>query len=206
MCHCAYPAGKYKLKQRRTSTLKRHSILLKRINVEIWRCFNVEIRTLFQRWKTTLLQRWNLTLFQRWNPTLFQCWNLTLFQTLKSDVEKTLKMGCFPDVEIYNVVSILKIDCLTSRPNVNLKTTLCAGWVINDLIVSRMIKVFQIGFPLCYPCHSQRLPTYIDILWLTWCVTPLITTHTLIGNNMHVLKIRYMTPVIHVTYRPNKFV
>ena len=30
-----FPAGKYKLKQRRTATLKRHSILLKRINVEI---------------------------------------------------------------------------------------------------------------------------------------------------------------------------
>ena len=46
--------------------------------------------------------------------------------TLHSDVETTLKICCFPDVEIYNVVSTLKIGCSTSRPKINLKTTSCA--------------------------------------------------------------------------------
>ena len=44
--------------------------------------------------------------------------------TLKYDVETTLKMGCFPNVEINNVVSTLKIGCSMSRPKLNLKTTL----------------------------------------------------------------------------------
>ena len=44
--------------------------------------------------------------------------------TLKSYVETTLKMGCFPDIEINNVVSTLKISWLKSRPKINLKTTL----------------------------------------------------------------------------------
>ena len=51
--------------------------------------------------------------------------------TLKSDGETTLKMGCFPDVEINNVVSTLKIQCSTSQPKINLKTTLCVGWTGN---------------------------------------------------------------------------
>ena len=37
------PAGKYKLNHHWTSTLKRYSIPLKRINVDIWYCLNVEI-------------------------------------------------------------------------------------------------------------------------------------------------------------------
>ena len=63
-----YSAGKYKLKQRQTSMLKRHSISLKRINVIIWRCLNVEIWRGFN----VEIWRWNMTLFQRWNMTLFQ--------------------------------------------------------------------------------------------------------------------------------------
>ena len=48
--------------------------------------------------------------------------------TLKSDVETTLKVGCFPDDEIKNV-STLKISCSTSRPKINLKTTLKRRYV-----------------------------------------------------------------------------
>ena len=43
---------------------------------------------------------------------------------LKSDVESTLKMGCFPNVEINNVVPTLKIGCSTLRPKFNLKPPL----------------------------------------------------------------------------------
>ena len=42
---------------------------------------------------------------------------------LKFNVETTLKMECFPDVEIKNVVSTLKIGCSTSQPKINLRTT-----------------------------------------------------------------------------------
>ena len=38
------------------------------------------------------------------------------------DVETTLKMGCFLDVEIQYVVSTLKIGCSMSRPKINVKT------------------------------------------------------------------------------------
>ena len=87
------------LKQRRISMLKRHSILLKRINVEIGRWKKVEI------WRFLTLK-------------------YNVVSMLKSDVETSLKIGCFPDVEINNVVSTLKIGCSMSRPKINLKTTL----------------------------------------------------------------------------------
>ena len=74
----------------------------------------------FQRRNPILFQRWNLTLFQRWNLTWFQRWNLTL--------QQHWKWVGFPDVEINNVVSTLKIGCSTSQPKINLKTTLRAGW------------------------------------------------------------------------------
>ena len=51
-----------------------------------------------------------------------------MVSTLKSNVETMLKKGCFPDAEINNVVSMLKIGCSTSQPKINLKTTLCADW------------------------------------------------------------------------------
>ena len=55
------------LKQRRTSTLKKHSILLKRINIEIWHCFNVEIwhcfNVMFRRWNDV----GNVLFSRRWN-------------------------------------------------------------------------------------------------------------------------------------------
>ena len=43
---------------------------------------------------------------------------------LESDVEITLKTCCFPNAEFNNAVSRLKIRCSTSRPKLNLKTTL----------------------------------------------------------------------------------
>ena len=52
-----------------------------------------------------------------------------LFLSLKSDVETTLKIGCFPNVESNNVVSTLKIVCSASRPKTNLKTTLKQRYV-----------------------------------------------------------------------------
>ena len=112
--------------------------------------------TLFQRWNSTLFQRWNLTLFQRWNP---QLWN---------DVEN----GYFPDADINNVVSTLKISCSTSRPKINLKTTLkqhcvparifcptCGKvtiffLILNRIIKERVVKTFLRGI-LSIKCHSN---------------------------------------------------
>ena len=47
-----------------------------------------------------------------------------LVSTLCLDVEMTLKMGCFPEIEINNIVSTLNTSCSTSRPKINIKTTL----------------------------------------------------------------------------------
>ena len=89
----ASPVGKYKVKQRLDNVelqcWKRNSILLKRINVEIWRCFNVEI----------------------W------CWNITLkydvVSTLKSDVVSTLKSDVVSTLKS-NVVATLKSDVVST--------------------------------------------------------------------------------------------
>ena len=72
--------------------------------------------------------------------------------TLKSDVESTLKICCFPNVDINNV-SKLKIGCSTSRPKINLKnnveTTLCAGVTLKiDPIEKRPARsIFKLEDP-----------------------------------------------------------
>ena len=66
------------------------------------------------------------------NADVVSTLNADLVLTLKSDVVSTLcldvettkKMDFFPDVEIINVVSTLKSGCSTSRPKINVKTTL----------------------------------------------------------------------------------
>ena len=58
--------------------------------------------------------------------------------TLDLDVTTTLSMGCFPHVERKNVVSKLKINCSTSRPKRNAKTTLCAG--CDTIVISQTAK------------------------------------------------------------------
>ena len=79
--YASSPAGKYKLKQRRTSTLKRHSILLKRINVEIWRCFNVEIWRCFtvEIWRcfiVKILRCCNVEIWRCFNVEIWLCFNV----------------------------------------------------------------------------------------------------------------------------------
>ena len=46
---------------------------------------------------------------------------------------------------------------------------------------------------------------YRHIMIDMMCDSPHHHAHVDRKQYMHVLKIRYMTPVIHVTYRPNKF-
>ena len=111
-----------KLKQRRTSTLKRHSILLKGINVEIllcfndetWRCFNIEIWRCcnVEIWRCFNVEIWRCFSAEIWrfNPEIWSCFNV-MFRRWND-----VKMYCFPDVEIDNVFSTLKISCSTSRP------------------------------------------------------------------------------------------
>ena len=112
--------------------------------------------TLFQRRNMTLFKRWNLTLFQRWNLTLKQCWNWVIS----------------PNVETNNVVSTLKIGCSTSRPKINLKTTLkqrcvsagnllkwdwitntCPTWVSS--IKPSSVKIYQIIVKDCQMSMSK---------------------------------------------------
>ena len=66
--------------------------------------------------------------------TLFQTLKYNVVSTLKSDVETTLKMGCFPNVESNNVASTLK-NWLFNRRDLkstlnNVETMLCADWVV----------------------------------------------------------------------------
>ena len=93
----ASQAGKFKLKQRWTSMLKRHWILLKRINVEIWLWNNVEIWCCFN----VEIWRWNHVEIWRWNNVeIWHCFNAEI---LRFNIEIwqcfSIEIRCWNNVE-----------------------------------------------------------------------------------------------------------
>ena len=101
-----------------------------------------------------------------------------MVSTLKSDVETTLKMGCFPDVEINYVVSTLKIGCSTSQPKINLKTTLKQRCVPAGLLPMAIqylsehnqlqvwVHLFKCLANRTLPLHNISYRLFLDVV--TW--------------------------------------
>ena len=97
---------KYKLKQRRTSMLKRHSILLKRINVEIWR-FNIEKNVEIWQWNNVEIWPWNNVEIWHWNNVevwrfnveICRCFNVEIWRCFNVECLSVALLPCVRDTD-----------------------------------------------------------------------------------------------------------